>query len=266
MDQTVGQPFEAATDEPASHSTAGAHHSEAQHSGQLTESLIEDALDAGRDPRPGWGQREDGWTPERICTFLRALTQSGVVAEAARAAGMSRQSAYALRARASGRAFQLAWRAAFLIARQRLADELMARAIHGQTEKIVRDGKVWGERHRHDNRLGLAMLARFDRQSRSDDEESAVVRFVAEEFEQFLEIASADGKGAVEFVESRKALGYQGHGEGHVLERLENYRRYRVGLPGEIDISDLDPNDRANWTEEQAERAERSCFLDEMGA
>jgi len=261
----MNTPLEAATDEPASPSTSETHLPAIAHSGRLTESLIEEALDAGRDSRPGRDQREDGWTRERICIFLRALAETGIVADAARAAGMSRQTAYALRSRATGRAFQLAWRAAFVHARQRLADDLMSRAIHGNTELIVRDGKVCGERHRHDNRLGLAMLARFDRQAASNDGDSAAVRFVAAEFDQFVEIAAAaDCEGAADFIDGRKQLGYVGHDEAHVLERLENYRKYGVGLPTEIDVSDLDPAKMAEWTEEQAERAERSGFLDEI--
>ncbi|MCB1719955.1 MAG: hypothetical protein KDK05_32950, partial [Candidatus Competibacteraceae bacterium] len=43
--------------------------------------------------------RHDGWTPARQAAFLRELAASHCVSAAARAVGMSRQSAYALRAR-----------------------------------------------------------------------------------------------------------------------------------------------------------------------
>src|SRR4030095_3833827 len=56
--------------------------------------------------------RRDGWTPERVTLFLTALAQCGSVEHAARAAGMTKQGAYALRSRAGGRAFALAWDAA----------------------------------------------------------------------------------------------------------------------------------------------------------
>lgn len=39
------------------------------------------------------------WTRDKICAFLEALVETGGVAGAARAVGMSRQSAYRLRAR-----------------------------------------------------------------------------------------------------------------------------------------------------------------------
>lgn len=45
------------------------------------------------------------WTVPKVTAFLAALAQCGRVAEAARAVGMSRQAAYALRARLDGPAF-----------------------------------------------------------------------------------------------------------------------------------------------------------------
>jgi hypothetical protein len=56
--------------------------------------------------------------------------------------------------------------AAVLIARARLADELLDRAIwgHEETAEMMReDGRSFAKRRRLDARLGLAMLARFDR-------------------------------------------------------------------------------------------------------
>jgi len=107
--------------------------------------------------------RADGWTPERIRTFLYKLAETGVVAEAARAAGMSRQSAYALRRRAGGRSFDIGWRVALSCAQRAIDDAFRSRVLHGRVDVIVRDGKVWGERHRHDNRLTMAVLTRLDR-------------------------------------------------------------------------------------------------------
>ena len=56
--------------------------------------------------------RHDGWTPDRIKTFLNTLAECGVVADAACAAGMSARSAYNLRNRAEGGPFAVAWNAA----------------------------------------------------------------------------------------------------------------------------------------------------------
>lgn len=49
------------------------------------------------------------WTAPKRVAFLRALAATRSVSEAARAAGMSRQSAYRLRARLAGSPFDRAW-------------------------------------------------------------------------------------------------------------------------------------------------------------
>ena len=52
------------------------------------------------------------WTLARMDAFIRTLQRTRNVAAAARAAGMSRQAAYALRARLPGHPFDQAWAAA----------------------------------------------------------------------------------------------------------------------------------------------------------
>jgi hypothetical protein len=59
--------------------------------------------------------------------------------------------------------FAAAWDAALTIARERLADTLLARSMEGNVEQIWKDGELVGERHVLDNRLGLALLRRLDR-------------------------------------------------------------------------------------------------------
>ena len=51
--------------------------------------------------------------------------------------------------------------------------------------------------------------------------------------------------------------------QARLLTRLGNYQRYGVGLPEEIDVSDLDATDPAAWTEEQVERARRAEILED---
>src|SRR3546814_11453868 len=77
-------------------------------------------------------------------------------------------SAYALRLRRDGAAVRLGWDAAILIARARLADDLLARALTGH-EEVIRKDMDAGEitRHRHDNRLAMSMLSRLDRMADS---------------------------------------------------------------------------------------------------
>ena len=169
--------------------------------------LIEAALDAGRDPRPGRAQRADGWTPERIRTFLEALARGESVAAAAAQAGMTARSAYRLCRRAD--AFRLAWDAALQSARRRTdAGPIQSRAIHGFVEPIIRHGKVWGERHRFDNRHTMAVLTRLDRSIAANPHDRVEKRIVAENFEEFLEIVcSGDAKAAADFIEARRQAG-----------------------------------------------------------
>jgi hypothetical protein len=53
--------------------------------------------------------RRDGWTIERQLDFLAALIATRSVAAAAESAGMSRESAYRLRARSAGALFAALW-------------------------------------------------------------------------------------------------------------------------------------------------------------
>jgi len=167
--------------------------------------------------------RADGWTPSRIRTFLDTLAECGVVADAARAAGMSKQSAYAFRNSARGRAFDTAWRAALLLARRRLADEVMSRALNGCVEVIIRDGEVWGERHRFDNRLTMAVLTRLDALADSIRQLDDGPRRVAHEFEAFVDSVCAGDDEAAEFVRARAELPFQAFSEAQILERNAAY-------------------------------------------
>ena len=56
--------------------------------------------------------RRDGWTVQRQADFLGMLAETGSVMGACEAVGMSRKSAYALRARPGAESFAAAWDAA----------------------------------------------------------------------------------------------------------------------------------------------------------
>jgi AraC-like DNA-binding protein len=62
------------------------------------------------------------WTPAKQRVFLTALVETGSVARAARAAGMSRSSAHALRNRLTGTPFDHHWNHALRLHAARLAD------------------------------------------------------------------------------------------------------------------------------------------------
>jgi len=105
--------------------------------------------------------RHDGWTGEKMAIFCDTLAETAIVAEACAVARMGISGAYAARRRSH--VFAAAWDAALSIARERLADNLLARSMEGNVEQIYRDGELIGERHTLDNRLGLQILRRLDR-------------------------------------------------------------------------------------------------------
>ncbi len=248
MEQTTNTPPESATNEPASPSApasgtaqsiaaisrrlsvavedAAAVHAPASFaqplvrtSDRLSDELIESAV-AGAAGRRA---RDDGWTPQAIRAFLEALAECGVVGDAARAAGMGVRSAYAFRNSAAGRAFDLAWRAALVRARGRLADEVMSRALHGCVDVIVRDGEVWGERHRYDNRLTMAVLTRLDNLAKEDHQREIAPRAVAAEFDRFVDIVCEGGAEAADFIRDRCESAYFYVNEAEVLDRAADY-------------------------------------------
>ncbi|MEO8547572.1 MAG: hypothetical protein ABI422_04320 [Sphingomicrobium sp.] len=105
--------------------------------------------------------RHDGWTGALMAQFCEVLAETGIVVDACLAVGKSSNTAYANRRRDP--LFAGMWEAALGIARNRLADALLARSIEGSVEYYYRDGELVGEKRHIDNRLGLAVLRRLDR-------------------------------------------------------------------------------------------------------
>jgi hypothetical protein len=103
-------------------------------------------------------QRYDGWTPARQAAFLRALATTHNISAAARAAGMTRQAAYALRARLKGQPFDLAWDAAFQSSFDALAEAAMERALDGVEVPHFHKGELVGTSRHYDERLTIALL------------------------------------------------------------------------------------------------------------
>lgn len=102
------------------------------------------------------------WTPERQATFLAHLAATHNVARAARCVGMSRQSAYRLRARLHGEPFDRAWAAAFQCHFDVLAEAAMDRALNGVEVPHYHKGELIGTSRRYDERLTLGLLAMRD--------------------------------------------------------------------------------------------------------
>jgi|GEM_PF-5032315 len=163
-----------------------------------------------------------------------------------------------------------------------MADELESRAMNGVVDKIYRNGELWGERHRHDNRLAMAVLTRLDRQAEGLGEGAATARVIAGEWDQFLDIVHDGGDGAGDFLMARAihvrdaatdastdSEREAGLGVANDLyaaiegfERRFAYSMFGGGLEGEADMVDLEPADMESWTDNGWERARRSGLLD----
>jgi hypothetical protein len=139
--------------------------------------------------------RHDGWTGERIATFLETLADTGLVTEASRAAGMSRDAAYSLRSRDP--VIAAAWRAAQAKARPHLADGLLERSITGTVEHYYRDGVLVGERRHFESWLGLAVLKRLDKQAEEDRADATLAARMAGEWQATLDALRTGGMCAV---------------------------------------------------------------------
>lgn len=130
------------------------------HSSPTPLALTDQNADGDTSQHPG---RHDGWTTQRQVTFLRALAATHSVAEAAREAGMSRQTAYALRARLKGEPFDHAWHAALRCRFDALAEAALERALHGVEVPHFHRGELIHTSRKFDERLTVALLAMRER-------------------------------------------------------------------------------------------------------
>jgi len=136
-------------------------------------------------------ERVDGWSPFLRKLFLQVLAETGRVGTASEYTGLSRQSAYALRARDP--LFAAGWDAACELARAPLADALYEKALDGVTDTITKDGAVVATRHRFDSRLSIAVLNRLDKRcDRAEERGSRHLALVAH-WDEWLTLV---GKGA----------------------------------------------------------------------
>jgi hypothetical protein len=117
--------------------------------------------------------RRDGWSAARQCAFLGHLYLTGCVATAARAVGMSRESAYRLRRREGAESFVRAWDAVFTPPGtgrlppldpdiRKVTDAALHRRIAtGLIAPVIHRGKVTGLRRKPDNSALLRLVRRL---------------------------------------------------------------------------------------------------------
>ena len=109
-------------------------------------------------PEPS--QKTCGWSAVRQRLFIATLAETGSVHMAARSAGLSARSAYALRVRSAP--FAAAWDAGQQLAVGRLSALAFDRAIHGRVEQVYHQGDLVGEKRVPSERLLMWLLARLD--------------------------------------------------------------------------------------------------------
>ncbi len=215
-------------------------------------------------PKPT--HRHDGWTPPRQRAFLERIAEGHTAESACRHVGLSPASLYAFRRRAAGAAFAIGWDAARLLARDRVADLLTARAIDGQDETITRADGSTVTRHRYDNRLAAYVLTRLDRYADTHDATAAGQgpRVVAGDFDAFLTLIEEGGDPARAglFVGTRVVEAPQPEMVSVLtLASADRYLRVQAGLDPGVRTDDLDIARMADWDTEQWARAEASGLL-----
>ncbi|WP_299191642.1 hypothetical protein [uncultured Erythrobacter sp.] len=117
--------------------------------------------------------RADGWCEVRQCLFLAELYLSGTVITAARRVGMSRMSAYRLRARPDAASFARAWDSILaqpgtgklppirMDWRKVTRDELVERFEAGLVKPVLYFGRVVAIERKADNSALLRLIRRF---------------------------------------------------------------------------------------------------------
>ena len=104
--------------------------------------------------------RHDGWTEEKQRRFIEALADTGLVSHAAKAVGMSRESANRLRRSPHGAAFARAWDTARLHAGAALEDIAFERAIEGVEHNVYNEyGDVVATKHVVNDRMLTFLLS-----------------------------------------------------------------------------------------------------------
>jgi hypothetical protein len=103
--------------------------------------------------------RYDGWTEEKQRRFIEVLADTGIVTAAAKAVGMSRESAGRLRRSPQGAAFARAWDAARHHAGSVLEDIAFERAIEGVEHNVYDElGEVVCTKRVYNDRLLTFLL------------------------------------------------------------------------------------------------------------
>jgi len=169
------------------------------------------------------------------------VAESGRVSAACQYAGLSKQSAYALRARDP--LFAVGWDAACHLARTPLADTLYEQAVDGITDTITREDGRTITRHRVDSRLSIAVLNRLDR--RCDRAAEAGLRHLGAigRWDEFVAAIGADDPAAAQDILDAYVAAEQAKSEMAKVSQPSQLR----AEPGEEEEADDLPDPRIWW-------------------
>lgn len=155
---------------------------------------------------PTLRHQHNGWTQDRQQRFLEHLALHGNVSAAARAAEMTKQSAYWLRRQPHSADFAAAWDAALADTGRQIEDMALERLMMGEEEVIERDGVAVAVRRRPaDARLLLFFLKRQERRAteretrRIPPDSASVAKLRAE----IIALTSGEDESADEVLRSR---------------------------------------------------------------
>lgn len=142
-----------------------------------------------------------------MAEFLRQLAATHSVRAAARAVGLSRESAYRLRNRLKGQPFDIAWEAAFRHGHDNLAHTALELALEGEEVPHYHRGELVGTHRRRNsylivsllkmrNEMGAPMLGRY----------GAAAEFWSEDWDRILQRIET---GSATWEDEQRALGEQ---------------------------------------------------------
>jgi len=144
--------------------------------------------------------------------------------------GLSRQSAYALRARLKGEPFDLAWGAALRCRFDALAECALERAMHGVEVPHFYKGELVGTSQKFDERLTVALLAMRDRFAPAPKLPAGAARLVPADFAGLLDVVES---GAESWDEA-----YQNDAEARIAAGDDPCARWGVKVEGEEEGSE----------------------------
>jgi hypothetical protein len=148
--------------------------------------------------------RGDRWTKWKMAEFLRQLAATHSVTAAARAVGMSRRSAYKLRARLKGQPFDIAWEAAFRHGYDELAHAALELALEGEEVPHYYQGELKATHRRRNPQLMVQLLKLRNREGAPVlGRYNAAAEFWSENWDQ---ITHRIETGAVTWDDEHKAL------------------------------------------------------------